>query len=216
MSKQIAVIGLGKFGTNLCIQLAKEGAQVLAIDVDEKPVRKLSEVVAQAIIADTSDEDVAKELKLDKFDDVVVSIGSDIKASILVSIILKEAGVKKIWVKTKDSLHMKVLEKIGVDFIINPERDMAIRISEQLLFDHLIDFVHLKDDISIYELAVPEKCVTETIKSLEIDPDLHILAIKREKQLITAVTEDTMLEVRDVLILAGDKLKLQESIARVA
>ncbi len=214
MQKQIAVIGLGKFGTSLCVSLAKLGAQILAVDMDEKPVHKLSEVVSQAVIADATDEDVLSELNLVDYDCVVVSIGSDIRASILVTIILKEMGVRSLWVKAKDNLHVKTLKKIGADRVINPERDMAIRISEQLVTDGFIDYLHLPDEIAIYAYAVDGKKIGTLVRNLPFDGDIRLLAIKRASSLIKTCEENEVLQAGDVLIIGGQRIKLQNYLSK--
>ncbi len=214
MQKQVAVIGLGKFGTNLCIALVKQGVQVLAIDTEEKPVQKLSEVVSQAIIADTTDEDVVAELNLIDFDCVVVSFGSDIKASILVTIILKEMGVNNLWVKAKDNLHVKTLKKIGADRVINPERDMAIRISEQLVTEGFIDYLHLPDDVAVYAYNADQSQVGRAFSALPFDGELKLLGVKRGLDLMTALSPDEIVQVGDMLIVGGKRAELQQILVK--
>ena len=101
MNKQIAVIGLGRFGQSLCLELMQQGAEVFAVDVDEVLVNEIADQVTQAVVADCSNENTVKELNLSTYDSVFVAIGEDSKASILTTLILKETGVKNIWVKTK-------------------------------------------------------------------------------------------------------------------
>ncbi len=118
--KQFAVIGLGRFGLSVCQELADAGAQVLAVDVNEDKVKAATQFVTQAVVANCTLEDTAEELKLSDYDMVMISIGEDVNASILTTLVMKESGVKSVWVKANDKFHAKILQKIGADHIICP------------------------------------------------------------------------------------------------
>jgi trk system potassium uptake protein TrkA len=212
--KQIAVIGLGQFGTNLCVALAKAGMQVMAVDTDEKPVHKLSEIVSQAVIADISDEDTASELDITSFDCVVLCMGSDIQSSILITILLKEMGVVNLWVKAKDNLHVKTLLKIGADRVINPEKDMAIRVSEQLVNEGFIDYLHLPDNLAIMAVSIMDSEVGVMAGEIDSLKTVNLLAIKRGDELVTMIDSGEIFQAGDMLILAGQKQAVQQFLVR--
>ena len=111
--KQYAVIGLGRFGLSVCKELQSSGAQVLAVDIDEERVKEAAAIVSQAIVANCTSEETVKELRLDEYDMVMVSIGSDVNSSILTTLVVKESGAKTVWVKANDKSHGKILSKIG-------------------------------------------------------------------------------------------------------
>lgn len=212
--KQFAVIGLGQFGLALCEELMEQGAQVLALDVDEERVKLAAETSSHAIIADCSDEDTLAELKLDEYDIVVVAIGSDINANVLTTLILKELGVKAVWVKAKNKFHAKILQKIGADKIISPERDMGIRIARSMLFRHVFDFLALGSGLAITEVVIGGKYLGLRIDEhpcCNID-GIKILAYKRGSTIYDRPDLSTSLDIGDILIVAGEEVLLKQKL----
>src|SRR5690606_25851740 len=133
MKKEFAVIGLGRFGGSIVQELIRLGADVMAIDSSSDKVEDFAKIATQAVIADTTDEEALSSLGIQNFEHVIVAIGEDIQASILTTLILKELGVPQITVKAQNNYHEKVLRKIGADTIVHPERDMAIRIANNIM-----------------------------------------------------------------------------------
>lgn len=133
MKKQCIIIGLGRFGMTLARELAKENIEILAIDKDIHLVERASEFVAKAISISVYDEEAFSSIPLEDFDLGVVAIGNDITTNIISCIALKDAKVKHIIAKCKDSTHKKVLEKLEIDEIILPEEDMAKTLAKELL-----------------------------------------------------------------------------------
>jgi voltage-gated potassium channel Kch len=131
--KQYAVIGIGRFGESIVRELVRMGHEVLAIDTDEDKIQDIADVATQAVQADAMDEKVLKALDITSFDAVIVAVGEDLEASILTSLTLKNLGVKKTIAKAQSDMHGKVLEKIGVDIVVHPERDMGIRLARTLV-----------------------------------------------------------------------------------
>lgn len=111
--KQFAVIGLGRFGLAVCKELQDSGAQVLAVDINEDRVKEAASFVSQAVVANCTHEETVAELKLDDYDMVMIAIGADVNASILATLIAKEAGVKSVWVKANDRFQARVLQKLA-------------------------------------------------------------------------------------------------------
>ncbi|CAM3411741.1 potassium channel family protein [Shewanella violacea] len=215
-NKYIVIIGLGRFGMALCHELSQEGAQVLAIDIDEKNVRKAAEFVTQAIVADCSDEDTISELKLDEYDLAMVAIGEDVNSSILTTLILKEAGVKAVWVKAKNKFHAKILTKIGADKVVQPERDMGIRIAHHMLDHHIFEFINLGSGIALAEIGIYEKYYGSKLIEHPCyqSSDINLLALKRGVVVDKNPLPDTLFEKDDILILTGQKEKLIEVLRR--
>lgn len=206
MAKQIAVIGLGRFGESLCLELMAYGAEVFAIDCDEKSVDNISEQVTEALIADTTHEATIDELNVKQFDSIFVAIGDDTKASILTTLILKEAGAKNVWVKSKDKFHEKILKKIGADHVINPEFDMGKRISRSLLSNLFFDYLDLGDSIAICEFEISELHKDKNIvpQRFEQDHQISLLAIKRKHQVIKLSEQPIDIEAHDIAVIAGE------------
>lgn len=204
-NKQFAVIGLGRFGMSLCEELSQRGAQVLAVDINETCVRKAADVATQAVVADCSNEATIAELKLDDYDLVMVAIGDDVNANILTTLLLKDAGVKTVWVKAKDTPHCKILNKIGADKIIRPERDMGMRIARNMLDKRIFEFSDLGSGISLAEVVVSGKNMGRTLAEHPCagHKDTQVLALKRGPEIHKAPTPDTTLQVGDILIMTG-------------
>lgn len=212
--KQFAVIGLGRFGMALCEELMEQGAQVLALDINEHSVKAAAEIVSHAIVADCSNEETVAELKLDEYDIVMVAIGDDMQTNILTSLVLKEMGVKTVWVKAKDKFHSKILHKIGVDKIISPERDMGKRIARSMLHRRVFDFLVLGSGLAIAEVVIGNTYSGKKMHEhpCSIDEKLKVLAYKRGPNIHELPGQSMSLEMGDILIVAGDENILQEQL----
>ena len=212
--KQFAVIGLGRFGLSLCEELMTQGAQVLALDIDENRVKLAAEIASHAIIADCSNEETVAELKLDEYDIVMVAIGDDINTSILTTLVLKEMGAKAVWVKAKDKFHAKILHKIGANKIINPERDMGIRIARSMVDKRVFDFLQLGSGLAIAEVVVGGKHNGERLDQHPCakSEKLKLLGYKRGATIYDQPDLTISLEIGDILIVAGEEKALQEKL----
>ncbi|MDO3675579.1 potassium channel family protein [Paenibacillus ehimensis] len=208
---QYAVIGLGRFGSSLAKELIKLGYEVLGIDKDEEAVEEMSDELTHVVVADATDEEVIRSLGIRNFDCVVVSIGDDIQASILTAILLKDCGVGMVVAKALSELHGKVLQKIGVDRVIYPERDMGIRVAHQLVSPNLLDYIELSKDYTIAELAVPRSLNGRSLK--ELDPRARygcsVVAINKKNGVIIAPTAEDMVEERDVMVIIGTNEQIE-------
>lgn len=215
--KQFMVIGCGRFGTSIATTLFKLGHEVLAIDVDEERIQDIADEVTYAVQADVADENVLMELGIGNFDVVVVSIGSNYQASIMATLIAKELGVKKVIAKAHDSLHGRVLTKIGADKIIYPERDMGIRVAHNLVSSNILDFIELSPDYSILEINALEQWVNKTLKELRLPASfgINVMAIKRDKDINVSPYADDIILKGDVLVVIGNTLDIEKIEQRV-
>ncbi|MFW6035808.1 MAG: potassium channel family protein [Halanaerobiales bacterium] len=212
--KQFIVVGLGRFGSSVARTLAENDYNVLAIDLDEERVQIIANEVTHAVEADATDEEALKTLGVGNFDVAIVSIGDNIHANILSTLILKELGVNYVVVKAQDNLHGKVLSKVGADRVVYPERDMGVRIAHNLISSNVLDYIEFAPDYSIVEIITTSNMVGKTLAELELRGKfgVNVMAIKRGKNLnITPGANDKLLE-GDVLIVMGknddlDKLK---------
>ncbi|KGX91562.1 potassium transporter Trk [Pontibacillus halophilus JSM 076056 = DSM 19796] len=205
MKKEYAVVGLGRFGASICQELSREGMEVLAIDIDEDKVNEYKDIASHAVIADSTDESVLKELGIRNIDHVIVAIGDNIQASILTTLMLKELGIKKITVKAQNDYHEKVLNKIGADQVVHPERDMGRRIAHNIISNNVLDYLELSDDHSVVEVKAGVKMIGQTLVDLDIRAryGCNVVAIKRNKDInVSPIATETILD-GDVLIIIG-------------
>ncbi|MBS4207781.1 TrkA family potassium uptake protein [Bacillus sp. FJAT-50079] len=205
MKKQFAVIGLGRFGGSICRELIEHGMEVLAMDKSEDRVNEFAAIATHAVIADTTDENVLKNLGLRNFDHVIVAIGEDIQSSILTTLMLKEVGVKHVTVKAQNDYHEKVLRKIGADHVVHPERDMGKRIAHFIVSKNVLDYLELSDEYSIVEIMANEYLIGYSLVELDVRAKygLNIVAIKRGQEIIVSPDPDSPILREDILIVIG-------------
>jgi trk system potassium uptake protein TrkA len=204
--KQFVVLGLGRFGTSVAKSLYQMGHDVLAVDIDEDVVQGISDSVTHAVQADVTEEDALRALGLGNFDVGVVAIGSNIQASTLVTLIVKEMGVKYVVAKAQNELHAKLLYRIGADRVVFPERDMGVRLAHNLVSSNVIDFIELAPDFSIVEMAAPEAWCGKTLKQLDIrrKHGINVVAVKDGDDIRVSPGADYMIKEGDALIVIGN------------
>ncbi|MGM0409783.1 MAG: potassium channel family protein [Bacillota bacterium] len=208
--KQFVVVGLGRFGSSLAETLAEKDYDVLAIDIDEERVQAMSNIVTHSVEADATDEQALKTLGVRNFEVAVVSIGDNIHSNILATLILKELGVPYVVVKAQDSLHGKILKKVGADRVVYPERDMGARIAHNLISSNVLDYIEFAKDYSIVEIVASENMVGKTLADLELRTrfGVNVMAIKRGDDLnVTPGANDRILE-GDILVVMGKNKNL--------
>jgi trk system potassium uptake protein len=209
--RQFAVIGLGRFGSAMATTLADLGHDVIGVDADAERVRRLADVVTQAVELDATDERALRAAGVPDVDVAVVSIGENIESSLLVVMQCLELGVGTVVAKAVTPLHGRILEKIGVSRVIFPDREMAIRVAHSLVMPNVLDYIELSRDFSIVEVPAPPSFVGRTLRQLEIRPrlGLTLIAIKRASTpggpVVTniAPTADEAIRAGDVLALLG-------------
>lgn len=204
-SKQFAVIGLGRFGRSLAVTLSSMGYDVLAIDGSEAEVQSISHEVTHAVQVDARDEEALKALGIRNFDAVIVAIGEDMQSNILVTAILKDLGVKYVIAKAKDNMHGKVLEKIGADKVVYPEKDMGVRIAHHLVTPNILDFIELSPEYSIIEVSTPKEYIGKSLGKLNLRAQLgmSVIAIKKEDGIVAGPGADSIIEEKDILVIVG-------------
>ncbi|CAD2075620.1 potassium transporter Trk [Phocicoccus schoeneichii] len=205
MKKEFAVIGLGRFGSSIVQELRELDANVLAIDKDEDVVNEYKDIVTEAVIGNTTDEAVLRSVGITNFDHVIVAIGENIQSSILTTLILKDLGVEKVTVKAQNEYHGRVLEKIGADHVIHPERDIGRLLAHRIVSSHTLDILEISEEHSIVEFKTTKKLNNKSILNLGFREkyEVSILAIKRGDQIIVNPDPVIKLMSDDVLILIG-------------
>ena len=213
--KQFAVIGLGRFGTSIAQSLYNMGHDVLAVDLAEERVNSIMKDVTHVVQLDSTNERALRSLGLDNFDVVIVSIGQDVQASILTTLILKELGCKNIVAKARTELHGKVLSKIGANRVVYPEWDMGVRVAHNLASANILDYIELSDDYSILEVKAPREMWGKTLRELDLraKKGVTVLAIKQDAEVKVSPGSQNRVEAGSIMVLVGrneDLKKIEE------
>ncbi|MGG1397408.1 TrkA family potassium uptake protein [Bacillus salipaludis] len=212
MTKQIAIIGMGRFGSSLAIELVNEGAEVLAIDKNEKRIDEIANEVTHAVVADTTDEHSLRELGIRNMEVVVVAIGDDLQASILSTLLLKEAGIKKVIAKAVNNQHAKVLTQVGADHVVFPEHETGIRIAKNIMSPNVLDFIELSEDYNIEEIMSLPFMIGKSLRELDIRAKfkLSVIAINSDGKMNISPLPDYVIRSNDILIVLGEKKDLKK------
>lgn len=208
----IAIIGLGSFGSNVLKNFVKEGVEVTAIDKDEKVLNQHASLTDNAFCTDSTQVDGLRHIGIQNFDCVIVSIGQDLNASILTTLILKEFGIPNIIVKASDENHAKILKKIGADQIVYPDKEMGKRVAMQVMYSSLRELVELNEVQVMAQISVnsPE-FIGKTLESLNITNKYNVIisAIRREDEVIIPSAQE-VLKSDDLLIVVGETKSVEK------
>lgn len=223
--KQIGVIGLGTFGSNVAKELFKKGFPVLAIDNKEDIVNKISPFVTQSIVAEATDDNSLKQAGIADCDTVIISMGEDIETSILATLIAKDLGVKNVIVKCVSLWHSKIAVKIGADKVIYPELEMAKKLAQSMASPNILEQIEFSKDHNLVEIVAPKDFWGKTIKDTNVRNKfgINIIAIKRhvpvinddgqsdikEETNVAPGPDDEILE-NDVLVIVGKDENLEK------
>ena len=205
--KTFVVIGLGRFGSAVATELSSLGHEVLAVDEREDHVHRVAEKVTHAVTGDARDPSVLRALGVRNYDCAVVAVGDDIGNSALITLNLKEIGVKRVICKAQSHVHRKVLEKIGADRVVFPEHEMGVKLAQGLSSSNVLNFIELSEDFGIVETAVPKEWHYETIQNLDVRAryKVNIIAVRRGKDgaLNVAPGASYVIEPGDAVVALG-------------
>ena len=214
MSKQFAVIGMGRVGASLVRTLDSLGHDVLGIDCDEDRIQDLSDELpgASLVAADATEDSVLRDLGLDRFDGAAVVIGESIQGSVLVTLILKDLGVPMIFSRANNDLHARVLDRVGADHVIQPEKEFGEFLARQMSLPGIQDYLELGQDEALIEIEVPQVWINKSLADLQLHrkKDLTVLAIKGENKGGTLPQPNTPLQEGDILVVGGPKKELDK------
>lgn len=210
--KTCVVVGMGRFGSEVARQLYKQGCEVMAIDISSDLIQQVSNDVTHAVVGDGQDKAVLKALGVGSFDCAVVAIGDNLAASVLVTMNMKELGVKHIVCKAFDDTHRRVLEKLGADQVVIPEFDQAYRLAKSLSNTNVLDYIGLSDEYGIVEVPSPATWAGKSLKELNVRAKLgvNILAIRREGKIVVPSSADFQFCQGDILVVLGDSAALKK------
>ncbi|MCX6829000.1 MAG: TrkA family potassium uptake protein [candidate division Zixibacteria bacterium] len=207
--RRFGVIGLGNFGYYIARTLAEEKTEVIAIDINPARVQKVSEFVDTAVVGDATDIELLKKLGLGDTEAVIVSTGDNIQYSILVTMFLKELGCPNVVAKAISEEHARVLERIGADKVIIPEKEMAIKSAKSLATPNMIDFVPLSKEYIVAEISPGDKMLGKSLAEVELRSkyNVQLLAIKEiiPDKLIFVPSPDYKFKDSDILLILGKK-----------
>lgn len=212
--QQVLVIGLGRFGQSLARSLVAGGVEVMAMDSREEATEEVAEDVTHVMIADSTEESVLREVGPEHFDVVVCAIGGDLQASIMTTLLLKEMGARYLVAKANSSLHGRALEKMGVDRVVYPEREMAQRLALDFLAPHMTEVLHLTVSQSMFEMPAPEKFAGKTLIELNLREKygLNVLAIKRGGEPMVSPPPNEVVLASDILLVLGSRERAEKEL----
>jgi trk system potassium uptake protein len=214
LSKQFAVIGMGRVGASLVRTLDSLGHDVLGIDCDGDRIQDLSDELpgASLVAADATEDSVLRDLGLEQFDGAAVVIGESIQGSVLVTLILKDLGVPMIFSRANNDLHGRVLERVGADHVIQPEKEFGEFLARQMSLPGIQDYLELGHDEALIEIEVPQSWIGESLADLQLHrkKDLTVLAIKGRDKGGTLPQPETPLQEGDILVVGGPKKELDK------
>ncbi|MEG2353810.1 MAG: TrkA family potassium uptake protein [Clostridium sp.] len=204
--KQFVVIGLGRFGISVAETLYSLGNDVLVVDLDEEVIQNVSNYVTHAVQADATDENSLRAVGIRNFDVAIIGMGSDIQASIMATLLLRELGVKYIIAKSNNNMHAKVLRKIGADKVVFPEKDMGIRVAHNLVQSNILEYIELSPDYSVAEFLSPKDWHGRNLIDLNIRSryGINVMAIKRNNEIDVSPSALDIIEPGDIIVAIGN------------
>ena len=206
----VAVIGLGRFGQALALELMKAGTEVLGIDDDEQVVQSLNTRLTHVVRADSTDEDTLRQLSLPDFDRVVVAIGSDIQSSILTTSLLLRFDVPNIWAKAVSDQHGLILEQLGVPNVVYPEKEMGKRVAH-LVRGAMQDYVEIGDNFALVKTTACQPIIGRPLGVVRAREKFGVTvnAYKRGDDPWEYATADTVLESADTILVGGQPAEVE-------
>ena len=200
----VAILGLGRFGTSLALELMKEQIEVLAVDSDQRIVESLAGQLTQVVSADTTSEDALRQLSVHEFHRVVIAVGNNIEASILTATVCLGFETPEIWAKAISEPHAKILSQLGVHHIVRPEHDMGKRVAH-LVAGRMLDYMEFDDGYAMVKTTPPATILGQPLSRTEVRKrfGVTIVAIKRPGEDFTYATPETVVNQGDVIIASG-------------
>lgn len=210
--RSYVVVGLGRFGQEIARLLSEMGCEVLAMDVRSELVQQIANDVTHAVVADAQDKSVLKALGVQEMDCAVIAIGDDLAASVLATMNMKELGLSQVVCKAHDDIHRRVLEKMGADRVVIPEKEYAARLAQSLASNNILDYIELSPDYGIAEVPAPTSWSGKTLRELNVRAKLglNILAVRRGSGIDVSPAADFAVESGDVVVVLGNSAALEK------
>ncbi len=200
----VVVIGLGRFGTSLALELMEQGVEVLGIDGRPKIVQDLAGQLTHVVEADSTDEEALRQLSVPEFDRVVIGIGNDVEASILTASLILQLEIPHVWAKAISHAHARILTQLGVRHVVRPEHDMGQRVAH-LVAGRMLDYIEFDENFAMAETTPPEVLFGKMLKDTHVRRiyGVTVVAVKAAGREFTYATADTVLNRGDVVIVSG-------------
>lgn len=208
--KTFLVVGLGRFGVAVARKLHDLGNEVMALDENAEKVQKISDYVTYAVVGDGRDEEVLESLGVGNFDCAVVAIGDNLAASILVTLNLKSLGVPQVICKAKDEQQRRALEKVGADRVLIPEREMGVKLAQNLTSTSVLDYIELSEEFGIAEIKTPGAWVGKNLRDINVRVKygVNVIALRKGDEIEATLEPDRALQESDVLVIIGGNEQL--------
>ena len=210
--KSILLIGLGRFGRHIALQLHNAGHEVMAIDHNEELVNAMMPYVTNAQIGDSTNQEFLASLGIDNYDVCIVTISNDFQSSLETTYLLKELGAKLVVSRAERDGQAKFLLRNGADEVVYPEKQVARWAAIRYSSNHILDYIELDDEHAIFEVSVPKEWLNKTVGEIDIRKKygINILALKQNEQLDLAITPNTLLTEDKTMLVLGEFRNLQK------
>lgn len=210
--KNILLIGLGRFGKHIAMQLNEMGHEIMAVDINEERVNKILPFVTNAQIGDSTDASFLESLGIGNFDICFVTIGGSFQNSLETTSLLKELGARLVISRAERDVQEKFLLRNGADRVVYPEKQVAKWASIRYADDHILDYMEVDASHAIFEVEVPDEWIGRSVGELDIRRryNINILAVKKEREVSVAISVDTVLEADSTLLVLGDYKAIQK------
>lgn len=215
--KSILIIGLGRFGHHLCMNMIRLGNEVMVVDKDETKMEDLLSVATAAKIGDCTNEEVLRSLGVGNFDICFVCIGSNFQSSLEITSLVKELGASYVVSKANRDIHAKFLLRNGADEVFYPDRDIAERLAVMHSANHVFDYVELAEGYSIFEIPPMNSWIGKSIRQADIRSKYHVnvLGVKKDGHLQILPRADQVLEPEDHLMIVGQQKDINRILANI-
>ncbi|MBE7065231.1 MAG: TrkA family potassium uptake protein [Ruminococcaceae bacterium] len=210
MKKTYAVFGLGRYGKAVVKELVESGAEVIAVDDNEENVDEIINIVPVCKCADVTDPEVIKQLGIENVDTVIISMAGNLESSVMATVLCKDVGVPTVIVKCASEIHGKVLERVGADRVVIPEKESGKRLAKNLLSSGFVDMVELSDGVSMVEIDVKADWIGKSLKELNLRKkySVNIVALRQHDNIMTFIDPDMPLAEGMKFIVIADTEKL--------
>lgn len=210
ISKSYAVFGLGRYGRAVAKELIDNGAEVIAVDSNDKIVEELVGEFPICKCADVTEREVIKQLGISNVDVAVIAIAGQFEASVMATMLCKEAGVGQVIVKCSSKMHRTILEKVGADIVVLPEKESGVRLAKNILSSGFFDIADISEDISIIELKAKSEWIGKSLKELELRKkySINVIALSKNGNVEIALQPDTVIEENMKMIVIANKKEI--------
>lgn len=210
--KQFVIFGMGRFGQSVAKTLTDSGCEVLVVDNDADKIQDMAEIVTHAVVADVTDTEELENLGIRNFDGAIIGIGKNLEASVMATILVKELEIDYVLAKANNEMHGKILKKVGADTVIFPEKEMGIRIANNVLMGNFFDAVELSTTFSMMEVEVLDSWAGHSLQALDLRRKykINVVAVKKNDDLRIDLDPTRPLTKDEVLIVIGKNQQLHD------